>query len=128
MNAGGNIELTNQQDEYQERKKKLAKKGRFKSRCALCHLKYNRKSGFTFHHIYYERDIDKSPDQFTTAKNKSQNDYAYKSHILDEVERNPSKFRLLCSKHHHAITISIRFKNGNWRRFVELVNESRKKQ
>lgn len=120
--------MVSKTDEQYNRKKKLAKSRRFMSRCAMCRTIFSRSGGFTFHHIYYETGIDKPKKSFTSGENAHQNNLAYQSHILDEVERNHTKFRLLCSKHHHMVSFGIRLRQDNWNRFKNIVSESRKHQ
>ena len=112
-------------EEYYQRKKELGKSPRFKSRCALCHKRFGVAGRFVFHHLFYT-DADRGPTSFTDKDTKIANNYAYRHHILDQVELQPNKFRLLCSRHHSMVTIALRLKNGNWRRFYGLVNESRR--
>jgi hypothetical protein len=119
--------VVSQNDAHYERKKKLAKHRRFSSRCAMCRTAFSRSGGFTFHHIFYENQ-DKRKKDFTKHPTQYQNDMDYKNHILDEVKRNPKKFRLLCSKHHHMVTFGIRLNELNWKRYKLIVNESRRYQ
>jgi hypothetical protein len=93
----------------------------------MCRMAFSRAGGFTFHHIQYENQ-DRRLSDFKEKDSDYANGMDYKNHILYEVKRNPKKFRLLCSKHHHMVTFGIRLNEPNWKRFKQIVNESRRFQ
>jgi len=99
------------------RKYALSQLSRFKTRCFICHTPMSRPKRMTFHHIYYDDD-DRVRTSFSTPE-------AYSNHILDEVEKKPEKFRLLCGGHHQAVTRLAQYGKVTLRRLLIVVRESR---
>lgn len=90
----------------------LARLPRFRSRCYVCHTAKSR-SGFTFHHLWYE------PGEPTYKDFKTPLQYYQNLQML--VRQNPKRFLYVCSDHHQAIERNARWGAKNFRRLVRAV-------
>ena len=75
------------------KKASLASLPRFKNRCYVCWKTFGK--GFTFHHLNYIPGEPTYKD-FTTTE-------GYNEFVLAIVEKYPTRFLLLCTKHHFAV-------------------------
>ena len=99
------------QSQARDLKTQLARHHRFKSRCAICHAKRSR-SGFTFHHLYYNPD-EKTYKDFSDA-------LAYYEYLAPIIRQTPHQFVYLCSAHHQALERICRYGEKNWKRLSRL--------
>lgn len=102
----------NQRERINRIKAELALLPRFKSRCFVCHCKKS-KSGFTFHHLWYE------PYELTYKDFK--NPLEYYENLKLFVQANPKRFLYVCSDHHQAIERNARWGSKNFARLVRAV-------
>lgn len=102
----------NQKEQIRQIKQDLAKHPRFKSRCHVCHCKKS-KSGFTFHHLWYE-SYEPTYKDFKTPLEYYQNLKLF-------VKANPKRFLYVCSDHHQAIERNARWGTKNFERLIRAV-------
>ena len=107
----------NKKDQINSIKARLARNPRFKSRCYVCHCKKS-KSGFTFHHLWYE------PYELTYKDYTDPLEYYQNLKLF--VESNPKRFLYVCSDHHQAIERNARWGSQNFKRLVRAVNLTNK--
>lgn len=97
-------------------KAELARHPRFRSRCHICHCKKS-KSGFTFHHIWYE-SWELTYSDFKTP-------LEYYTYLKPLIQSNPKRFLYLCSDHHQALERMARW-GKNLPRLIRAVNLTKK--
>lgn len=102
------------------RKYALSQLSRFKARCYICHTPMSRPKRMTFHHLWYD-------DEDMVVKSFSDSD-AYTKHILDQVEKHPEKFRLLCGGHHQAVSKLAQYGKVTLGRLLKVVRETRERK
>lgn len=107
----------NELDKIWLRKYALAQLSRFKRRCQVCHTPISRPKRFTFHHIWY--DEEDHPETYYKARQD------YTNAILDQVEKKPEKFRLLCGGHHLYVGKLAQYGKPMLARLLKVVRESR---
>jgi len=83
----------------------------FQSRCYVCHRKFGKR--FTFHHKFYEQD-----KTFYTDKD-------YHARLYKEIRKNPSKFLLVCNRHHYAIENLKKYSKDVLERLIRATKMSR---
>ena len=83
----------------------------YRSRCMMCGAKKS-KSGFTFHHIWYESG-EKTYRDFP-------NPLAYYEYLAPLIRANTGRFMLLCSDHHQALERACRYGDRMWRKLGRL--------
>ena len=95
----------------------LARHPRFNSKCYVCHKKFTKKGGFSYHHLWY------NPGQ------KYYKDFAdplqYNIELKKQVNSNPEQFLLVCSKHHMAIERLKRWNMQTRKRLYKAVDLTR---
>ncbi|MFI5416440.1 MAG: hypothetical protein ACHQW9_00105 [Nitrososphaerales archaeon] len=106
----------NQKEKLTKLKQDLAKHPRFRSRCYICHCKKS-KSGFTFHHIWYE-PYDLTYKDFKTS-------LAYYTNLKPFIAQTPERFLYLCSDHHQALERMARW-GKNLDRLIKAVKMTQK--
>lgn len=106
----------NQKEQVNLIKTRLARHPRFRSQCYVCHCKKS-KSGFTFHHIWYE-DNERTYSDFKHAID-------YYEYLYPLVLKNPKRFLYLCSDHHQALERMARW-GKNLPRLIRAVHMTQK--
>lgn len=106
----------NQRERTNQLKSDIAKHPRFRSRCYICHCKKSR-SGFLFHHIWYE-SWEMTYSDFKTP-------LEYYTYLRPLIESNPKRFLFLCSDHHQALERMARW-GKNLPRLIRAVRQTQK--
>jgi len=109
--------MTDIKQQIYKLKERAVRHSRFRSRCYVCHTKFNHKAGFTFHHIWYENDEKIYSDFPVNSKGKLE----YTKYVIDMVRKNPKRFLLLCSKHHVILERMKRWNKKNLNRLIKAV-------
>lgn len=113
----------NTQEQIYKLKEKAVKNKRFKSRCYVCHAKFNHKAGFTFHHIWYVV----GEKIYSSFDKNSKGRLEYTKYVIKQVKNNPKRFLLLCSKHHVVLERMKRWNKINLNRLIKAVRMESKK-
>ena len=85
--------MVTKRDLVYEEMLRVAKKGRFHSRCFVCWKKFGK--GFHFHHLWY---VDGEP-MYRDYSNSTD----YRIAVMPYIRKNPKQFLLLCTAHHRMV-------------------------